>query len=228
MADQYRKLEGRSLEFGLDAEGHVSEVTGLEGVVQDPIRAGQRSRMARKYFRRRAISEEGNCHRREMAFRRAGSGRAAARNSVARGFDVSYATNRAATAGKPAPGSRRRDARPRQRRSAARSGRRGRVRCLRRNFDAIQNSAGESARRSDSGGLSSQWSAHFGSLDWLRREHEFCFAANGLRGQRHANRRSGSEFHDCERELNFAKLNYTGKREKPVADHPTAILPIKN
>lgn len=36
MADQYRKLEGRSLEFGLDAEGHVSDVTGLEGVVQDP------------------------------------------------------------------------------------------------------------------------------------------------------------------------------------------------
>lgn len=36
MAEQYRKLEGRSLEFGLDADGHVSEVTGLEGVVQDP------------------------------------------------------------------------------------------------------------------------------------------------------------------------------------------------
>lgn len=36
MADQYRKLEGHSLEFGLDPEGHVSEVTGLEGVLQDP------------------------------------------------------------------------------------------------------------------------------------------------------------------------------------------------
>jgi len=30
MADQYRKLEGHSLEFGLDPEGHVSVVTGLE------------------------------------------------------------------------------------------------------------------------------------------------------------------------------------------------------
>jgi hypothetical protein len=36
MAEQYRKLEGHSLEFGLDPEGHVSEVTGLEGVIQDP------------------------------------------------------------------------------------------------------------------------------------------------------------------------------------------------
>src|ERR1700722_19864657 len=36
MAQQYRKLEGHSLEFGLDADGHVSEVTGLEGVLQDP------------------------------------------------------------------------------------------------------------------------------------------------------------------------------------------------
>jgi len=36
MAEQYRKLEGRSLEFGLDADGHVSDVRGLEGVVQDP------------------------------------------------------------------------------------------------------------------------------------------------------------------------------------------------
>jgi len=36
MAEQYRKLEGHSLEFGLDPEGHVSQVTGLEGVIQDP------------------------------------------------------------------------------------------------------------------------------------------------------------------------------------------------
>lgn len=36
MAEQYRKLEGHSLEFGLDPEGHVSEVAGLEGVIQDP------------------------------------------------------------------------------------------------------------------------------------------------------------------------------------------------
>lgn len=36
LADQYRKLEGRSLEFGLDPEGRVSDITGLEGVVQDP------------------------------------------------------------------------------------------------------------------------------------------------------------------------------------------------
>ena len=36
MAEQYRKLEGHSLEFGLDTEGRVSDVTGLEGVVQDP------------------------------------------------------------------------------------------------------------------------------------------------------------------------------------------------
>lgn len=36
IAQQYHKLEGRTLEFGLDADGHVSEVTGLEGVIQDP------------------------------------------------------------------------------------------------------------------------------------------------------------------------------------------------
>ena len=36
LAEQYRKLEGRSLEFGLDEDGHVSDVTGLEGVIQDP------------------------------------------------------------------------------------------------------------------------------------------------------------------------------------------------
>ena len=36
MAQQYRKLEGHSLEFTLDADGQVSELTGLEGVLQDP------------------------------------------------------------------------------------------------------------------------------------------------------------------------------------------------
>lgn len=36
LAEQYRKLENHSLEFGLDAEGRVSDVKGLEGFVQDP------------------------------------------------------------------------------------------------------------------------------------------------------------------------------------------------
>jgi hypothetical protein len=36
IAQQYHKLEGHTLEFGLDADGRVSEVTGLEGVIQDP------------------------------------------------------------------------------------------------------------------------------------------------------------------------------------------------
>ena len=65
MADQYRKLEGHSLEFGLDPEGHVSEVTGLEGVVQDPRRwrvfaDGSRIFPPARDFRRRESSSARN------------------------------------------------------------------------------------------------------------------------------------------------------------------------
>ncbi|MFZ0739119.1 MAG: hypothetical protein WCA98_13625 [Candidatus Acidiferrales bacterium] len=36
LAEQYRKLEGQSLEFTIDADGRVSNLTGLDKVMQDP------------------------------------------------------------------------------------------------------------------------------------------------------------------------------------------------